>query len=372
MSDLRISIAHVVLTMESGGLESVVYDLCRNTDKKKFRPEIICLQKCDERYHNLLQELEIPVTIIKKKFKFDIGYFFRVSQFLKQRKIQIVHAHSGCFFYAALFFLLARCKRLIYTAHGLPILNRLQDKVEDNIAALLCYRIVAVSAEIESHLKDRLPFAKKKISLILNGIDTDKYKPFKSIEQKADLRRQYHVPEDSFLVGTVGRLAPEKNYPMLLKAFLGFNVLAPEISKHLIFVGDGQERTSLEKMTAQLGLEDMVTFTGNQNHIQNILPMFDVFALSSITEGTSISLLEAQACGISAVATDVGGNSNVIKDKYTGYLCPLNDNIEMAQCFQKIFDEPRSFRGNARVHILEKFSLSKTIDKYEKIYSEVH
>ena len=371
MDDVPQTVVHIVLTMESGGLETVVYDLCNSTDRTHFRPEILCLQRYDVRYLERLAENDIPVTLMKKHFKLDIGYFFRVARFLRQRHTRIVHAHSGCFFYAALFALLARCHRMVYTAHGLPVLNRLQDKIEDNLAGLFCQRVLAVSDEVAACLKKRMPLIAGKIECLTNGIDTYRFRPFNDPEAKVVTRTRFSLPADALLFGSVGRLAPEKNYQLLLRAFAQFQQQLPELKKHLVFIGDGLQRRELEILRGELGLDAQVTFLGNQCQVEHIMPMLDVFVLSSLTEGTSISLLEAQSCGVPAVATDVGGNGNVIITGLTGLLSPSGDVDAMADRFICLATQPwlRDELGKgARQRVVEDFSLQKMVNKYAKVY----
>ena len=373
MADNPIRVMHVVLTMEPGGLESVVLNLCSSMDRERYQPEILCLHRCDRHFAEKLMAQNIPVTVMPKKFKLDVGYFSRVAAFLGSRRIEIVHAHSGCFFYAALFTLFSRCRAMIYTAHGLPVLNRLQDKVEDNFAAFICKRIVPVSDEVAENMKRRMPMAKSKVTCLPNGIDTQKFKPFKNLEKKSQTRKRFNLPECSFLIGTVGRLAPEKNYQMLVQAFAHFHQSVPDKPKHLVFIGDGDQRESLEDLCDQLGLTKQVTFLGKQYQVDQLLPMLDVFALSSLTEGTSISLLEAQSCAIPAVVTHVGGNENVIANTQTGFLCPLNGIEEMAHKFFLLADNIQKAieMGNAgRQRVIEHFSLTNMAREYERMYQD--
>jgi glycosyltransferase involved in cell wall biosynthesis len=373
MSDKPISIAHIVLTMEAGGLESVVNDLCIKTDKAKFQPKVICLLRYDQKYKERLAEKGVSLVLIKKKYKYDFGFFFRVANYLRRNQVKVIHVHSGCFFYGAIFSVLTGFTAMVFTAHGLPILNRVQDKVEDNLASFFCKKIVSVSDEIANVMKTRLPFAKHKVVKLINGVDTERFYPVENNNQKLALKKRFNLPEDKVLIGTVGRLAPEKNYQMLLGAFAICSQKCCETQMHLVFIGDGPLREGLQVLRDKLNLEDHVTFLGEQYAIHSILPMIDIFALSSSTEGTSISLLEAQSCGIPAVVTDVGGNSQVIAHEDTGFLCVLNDELMMADFFLLLASDSQRLNSMgvlARRRVVENFSLTKIVELYTEIYQK--
>jgi glycosyltransferase involved in cell wall biosynthesis len=362
-------VMHVALSLEIGGLETVIKELCQRLDSSRFTSEVLCLQGFDPDNIGELKEKGIPVHLMRKRHKFDLGYFFRVARLIRRQGIDVLHAHSGCFFYAAIFARLAGVKRFIYTAHGLPILNRLQDRVEDHLAGMACSAIVPVSEEIRKVLEGRMPLAKGKMVPILNGIDTDRFRPFAA---EGDCRRmllKYALPEKSFLVGSVGRLDPVKNYPMLLRAFARL----PRGSRepHLVFVGDGPCRRELEKMAEEMGIAARVTFLGRQYRVHEIMPLLDVFVLSSITEGTSVALLEAQACGVPAVVTDVGGNGNIIRHGESGFLCGVNDDSVMAGALERLRGDCGSAQSmglRARARVIDLFGLDAMVRHHERIY----
>jgi len=368
--DNRKKIMHVLLALGAGGLESVVMNLCSKIDSKLFESHVLCLHDCDNKYIDKLLEKNVHVEVIKKKHKFDIFFFVRVAQYIRSCQIDIIHAHSGCFFYAAIFYLFSGAKKLIYTAHGLPILNRFQDVVEDNISYILCNKFIAVSEEISKCFTDRLFGSDKKISLITNGIDTDLFRPF-NIDRNYKKRCELCFGLDEFIVGSVGRLALEKNYPMLLRSFAVFHDKKPSILKRLVFIGDGPERNALEGLSQELGISGMVTFLGNCYDVQKILPIFNVFVLSSITEGTSISLLESQACGIPAVVTNVGGNGFVIRQEENGFLCAPDDVATMAVVLCRLCDEPETAKHMAqaaRRRVLDGLDINSMVEQYQYLY----
>ncbi|MCL2790721.1 MAG: glycosyltransferase [Desulfobulbus sp.] len=368
--DNRKKLMHILLTLGSGGLESVVMNMCSRVDNKLFESYVLCLHDCDKKYIDILLKKNVHIDIIKKKYKFDIFFFIRVVRYIKISQIDVIHAHSGCFFYAAIFYLFSGVKKFICTAHGLPVLNRVQDIVEDNISYILCDKFTVVSEEIFNCFTNRFLCSDNKISLIINGVDACFFKPFNMIENY-EIRCELNFGRGEFIVGSVGRLAVEKNYSMLIRSFSLFHDKNPSIRKHLIFIGDGPERNALEELCQELGITSMVTFLGNRYDVQKILPIFNVFALSSRTEGTSISLLESQSCGIPAVVTNVGGNGFVVRQGENGILCALDDVEAMATALCRLHDEPETAKNMAqaaRRRVLDGLNITSMIEQYQRLY----
>ena len=370
VSTPALKVMHVVQCLDIGGLEKVVIELARRLDRNRFSPEILCLGGCDIDYTDALYQDGIAIHVMKKKHRYDLFYFIRVANFIRRRKICIIHAHSGCFFYAALFALLGRVRTFIFTAHGLPVLNRWQDIIEDNIAGVLCDTVVAVSDEIKAVLSRRMPFAKKKIRVIYNGVDTELFRPFPGKNDARQMAKRYNLPDDVFIIGSVGRLEPVKNYAMFLQAAANLHMNGSQ-AIHVVLVGEGSERAKLEQLAADLGITGNVTFLGKQYAIHEVVPLFKVFVLSSLTEGTSISLLEAQSSGVPAVVTDVGGNSHIIRQGINGFLCAVNDDIAMVKAISRLQESQAlisQMAERSRRGILQKWGFDRMKEHYEAIY----
>ena len=345
-------------------------ELCRRLDRTLFDAEILCLNGYDPQFIQPVAAAKIPVHLIKKRYRFDFSFFFRVARLIKDKQVDVIHAHSGCYFYAALFTLLAGVKTFIYTAHGLPVLVRLQDRVEDNLATLLADTIVPVSEEIKETLLRWMPLSRRKLRLILNGVDTERFRPQPELRHHSEMIAKYGLNPEYFWVGSVGRLEPEKNYPMLLRSIASTNH-RPGRQIKLALVGDGGQMRALQELAVTLGIERQVLFLGKQLYVHEILPLFDVFALSSLTEGTSISLLEAQACGLPAVVTDVGGNGFIVRHGANGFLCPINDAEAMASTLCRLRDEPDTWRAMAtaaRQRVATELNLDSMVGQYQKLY----
>lgn len=366
----KINVIHVTQYLEIGGLETFIVEFCKQIDKEAFNVSVLCTNHYDENYKKCLEQDNIDVNLIKKKYKYDLLFFLKAAAFLKRKKIEIIHSHGGCFLYSAIIGKLAGVKKIIHTLHGMPITTGYKSRIEEYLSCLMADNIVAVSNEIADDIKSRVNIFNSKIEVIINGIDHIKYTPCTDLKTITESKVFFGLPQDKKIIGSVGRLENVKNYPLLLKAFSEL-IHFYNNDFHLVFVGNGREESRLKKIAEELAIDDKVSFLGMQYDLPRIYPLFDVFVLSSITEGTSISLLEAQASGIPAVVTDVGGNSNIIQDGINGYLCKSGDHAEMAAKLDRLLNnnsELSRMKLSAREVVLRKFDMNSVLRKYQRIY----
>lgn len=370
---MKVRLVHITQFLEIGGLESLIVELCRKLCKENYEISVLCLDGYDENYKEALERHSINVTLIKKNNRFDLKFFMKAAEYLKRKETDIVHSHGGCFFYSSIIGRLAGVRGLIHTIHGMPISSGRQENVEEFLSCLMTDRIVAVSDQIAGDIATRRKHFSGKIETIINGIDPDKFSPVADTSEISFLKESHGLPLTKKLIGTVGRLDPVKNYPLLLKAVAELTYTYGN-DVHLVFVGSGSEEPLLTQMTGELGIDDRVSFLGTQYNVHRLYPLFDIFVLSSITEGTSLALLEAQSCGIPAVVTDVGGNSRIIRNGVNGILCPSGDHDIMAANIDLLLSSEAKhgkMGKAARETILENFSIDAMLAEYKRLYGSL-
>jgi len=367
-----MKILQIIQRLDVGGLETLVVDLAIQLNCRGISVEVLCLNNADEKYAALLGQNKIPLHIIPRKNRMNLSFFIKAASLARTRKFTLLHAHSGCHTDAAILGALIGKKPLIYTAHGLPIFTRMIDRIEDSVATCFTDYMIAVSDEIEACLRKWIVCPRARFETIINGIDTKRFKPITDYSLKENLLRKYSLPTNAFLFGSVGRLEKIKNYEMLVRSAKIVFEKIPDRS-YLVLVGDGTQQFNLQQLARQLGIDSRVIFLGMQQSIHEILPLFDCFTLSSLTEGTSISLLESQSCGIPAVVTNVGGNGFVVRHGENGYLCAVNDDEKMANYIISILKSKTNAKmmGNmARKMVDELFSIEIMTNKYIEIYAK--
>jgi sugar transferase (PEP-CTERM/EpsH1 system associated) len=347
-----MNIMHVVLSLEYGGLEKVVIDLASHLNNGKYKVVICCL----DRLGDLAKEAEnrgIKVIFVKRKPGIDILLPFRLSKIFKDEKIDIVHTHNhAAMLYGTLGAKLTGIHKIFNTIHGRE--KKIKNACIWSMIWQMNSRIITISQDAKKELVKNSGINPGKIDVIYNGIDISRFK-------KSDV--------DSNIIGTVSRLSLEKDNFTMLEAF---KIVTSRIDNvKLTIAGDGPLRESLKFKVESLKLEGKVQFMGFRNDIPEILSRFNVFALSSLTEGISISLLEAMASSKPVVATNVGGNPEVVVDGETGILVPPKEPERIAEAIIKILsdrDMAKRMGEAGRKTVEEKFSLERMVKEYQEIY----
>jgi glycosyltransferase involved in cell wall biosynthesis len=228
-------------------------------------------------------------------------------------------------------------------------------------------KVTAVSqAAAEAYFYVRMATADK-LAVLPNGVDADAWRPDAAVRKA--LRNELNL-EDKFLWYTAGRLDAVKDYPTLLWAM----VEVPE-SARLVIAGSGPLEGELLRLSTLLGLERRVRFIGFDPDVLRWMQTADGFVLSSRWEGLPMSLLEAAACALPAVATDVSGTREVIVDRETGWLAPAGDAAGLGKAMTRMMQTPseeRSFMGQrARQNVIDHFNLKAVLDQWEAQYEEL-
>lgn len=361
---------HAVEQMEAAGLEHVVIDLCKKIDKTKYTVCILCTRYCDPDYKKMISDLGIPLYMINKTKKIDLLFYSKAAALLNDLKIDILHIHSAPFDFSicALF---SKVRTTIFTAHGMPIFLDFISNCQNLLGLNYVDRIVTVSDEIRDDFNKRLKIPARKFEIIKNGVDLSIFKPNRNKSKAKALKQVIGIPPEAFVIASVGRLEVVKNYDMLIRAFKKL-LSTTVVPIHLALIGDGNLRKELGDLSQNLDIAEQVSFLGSRDDVAEILDIVDVFVLTSLTEGTSISVLEAQAKGIPTLASNVGGNGQIISHGVNGFLFPVND--EEAFCgymIQLINDKAlhKKVADNSR-QAAHGFDIDQVITRYEKIYSQ--
>lgn len=202
----------------------------------------------------------------------------------------------------------------------------------------------------------------------MNGVDTDRFRPV-TREQKNALRAKSGLTSDDLLLGTVCRFDPIKNLPFMISSM-------PEIVKRvpqakLVLVGEGPIRQNLEEMIQALGMTRYVIIWPRREDIEDVMPQFDVYVCTSLSEGTSMTILEAMACGLPVIASSVGGNASLVGEG--GKLFSSKDltSYVSAGCELLSNRDRRAIMGRlSRERAEQLFPLRRTIEHYEALYAQ--
>jgi sugar transferase (PEP-CTERM/EpsH1 system associated) len=358
-ADRRIRLVHLVITLDVGGLERVLVNHIRHADHARFEISVLCLGGRGR----LAEEIEAEGAAVHALEVHGRGLgrgARRLVLELRRLKPDVLHTHNlAAHLLGAAAARIAGVPVVVHTKHGRYDIRSWRRALGMRAASAMSSMVVPVSEDSAHEALEGV--SARKIRVIHNGVDVAGITPGDRFSR---------APGDR--VVSVGRLAAVKDYPTLLRA--ARRVVDALPSFHLDLVGDGPERTALESLRSELGLDGHVTFLGERHDVRERLQAADVFVLSSTSEGLSLALLEALASGLPIVATRVGGNAQVVTDGETGRLVPPSDPGALAEALIDVLtDRPRqSAMGRAaRRRAEEHFSLTAVMGRYESLYSEL-
>lgn len=364
-------IMHVVLSMHVGGAERLVYDMVKYPAFTGNPPIVCCLDEGGELGEKLLQE-GYKVYSKGRRPGLDLEIITWLRDIIRQENVDVVHAHQySPLFYAVPAGLLAGGKKVVYTEHGrfYPEKTSWKRWLFNPLLAMGVDHLISISEATAQAMATYDNFPLHRIKVIHNGIDCSSMNP--AIDKRAK-RQELRLSETCRIIGTAARLNSIKNIPMMLRSFK--LVLQQVQNTCLVIAGQGEEEEHLKMMAQKLGIANHVKFIGLRFDLPEIYQLFDIFLLTSFSEGISVTLLESMASGIPSVVTDIGGNREVVVNNETGYLVPVDDDQLMAQriCeLQHDGDKASRIGLMARGRVVSDFSIQKMMDAYYRLYNSV-
>ena len=387
MKEKKIKVAHVVLNLDIGGLETMVVDMIRHMDRDRFEVVTICLRNKGV-LGSQIEEMGFKVYCLNGGDRLEWKAFFQLTGILKKEKIDVVHAHNNAaYIYAGVAAMLSGFKKVIYTEHGRIFPDSIRHMMAEKILSWFTVRIVTVSEDMQECLIKYEKINPAKIQVIHNGIDTEKFRKIDDGKWRRERRKTLGIGEKDIVIGNVARLDPVKDHGTLIQAFALFKRKMEdgewkrEKAVKLLIVGDGSELENLKNLCNELSVNFFDTrffdplsilhhpysiiFTGSRTDIMELMNLMDVFVLSSKNEGISLTLLGAMACGLPVVATNVGGNPEIIRHGENGLLCQPEDVSGMADNILEILRRPVANHALSAM-----FTLKSMIKQYELLYEQ--
>lgn len=286
---------------------------------------------------------------------------------LQRSRPTVLHTHSGFWLRGVMAGARAGVARRVHTVHGLYVPEPWTFPLEIGLAGRLSTKTVAVSHEIRQHLLRRGAIPPNRVVTVTNGVDVDEFRP----GERSGVRKKLGIADQAIVVGTVARLNEIKNLSMAIDAVA--TCVRHGIDMHFVVIGDGPDRLRLEARAAGLGIESRFHLTGMSSETSDWYREFDFFVNTSFKEGTSLSLLEAMASGLPCVATDVGGNSDVLEAGMAGELVPSADAESLAARLHSLLREPgrrKALGRTARERAVRCYSLDAMVASYERLYTD--
>jgi glycosyltransferase involved in cell wall biosynthesis len=289
-----------------------------------------------------------------------------IARAIRATAPDVVHLHSGAWYKPARAARLAGVPRVIFTEHGREHDDPRLRQWLDRRAARHTDVVVAVSARLAGYLVNTVGIEAARVTTIHNGVDTALFSPGPAPEA---LRRRLDIPDGAAVIGSVGRLELVKAHERLLDAAAQ---LRHRASRPIVVVicGDGSRRDALFQHARQLGVADLVRLPGWLNDPVQAYRLFDLFVLPSRSEGQSVSLMEAMACGVPAVVTDVGSNAEMLGPEFHAHVVPNDPGAVLPDAIASALATPRSddVRSRIRQRALDLYSLDRMVEQYEALY----
>jgi glycosyltransferase involved in cell wall biosynthesis len=351
-----MKIAHVVDSMEVGGAEMLVMQVCRLQREQGHDTRVYAVAALGPLGEQMQSEGFVVQANVGRHLTDSARNFYQI---FKQLGPGFVHLHNPTpTVYAAASARLAGVPSIVSTRHSLVAPPRaLVAELKYACAARFCDWVAGICDATVSNLKNAHIAPARKIVRIYNGA-----LPIPRVEREA------WPPKNGFTLVYVGRLAPVKNHTLLLDAFRLALASVPEL--RLWMVGDGSERRSLEQRAKELEISAQVIFWGQQMDVAPFFSAADGFIMSSRSEGLPISLLQAFSLGLPAIVTDVGGMAEVVKLAKAGLTVPPSDAAAMAGAIVRLAQSPaqrEEFSGRARDAFHAQFTLQTMVDAYMEL-----
>lgn len=357
-----------------GGPDKTVLLIGELANPEKFNIVLMYMRnKDDENFQvaNWAREKGLTIHEVLERGKFDVDNLRQIHRLIQEYRIDILHArdYKTCFF-GYLLSKINRRMKLIFTAHGWIVdSTKMKFYTWLNLYSLKRYhKIIAVSKATKQIMLDS-GIKGDKIAVLHNAIDVEMWK---RENVTSTVRQELHIPETSKIVGIIGRLRYEKDIPTTLK--VAQKVIQERSDTYFLVVGDGPDRVEAEHQVQQMGLTENILFLGFRKDAMNIYAALDIFASTSLTEGTPNTVLEALAMEVPVVHTAVGGVPELIEDGVDGILCKVGDVHGIAQVILSILnndEKAEHLRQQGRRSVCTKFSLTQRLKTLETLYEEV-
>jgi glycosyltransferase involved in cell wall biosynthesis len=378
-------LALVIGQLQMGGAERQLFELAVRLDRSRWEPVVVCLSEVAEPFAGRLKARGIAVEVLSRSTHYDPGRAFRLWRLLSRQRIDLAHS----FLLAANAYVWAATRPGAAIGAGPPYIasSRLVISPASGWLRLVHQRafraaaaVIANSMRVGDFTRNLYDLPSGRIRVIHNGIDVASFLA-KAGGVRESVRRELGIPREALVVGSLGRLSPQKNLDLFLE--MAGRLVSGEAKGaggvaggglRFVLAGGGPALEDLRTRVARLGLDDRVVFTGPRQDVAQVLSSFDIFVLTSHTEGLPNAVMEAMAAGLPVVATRAGGTEELVEDAVTGHLVELGDGSALSGKVESLLADPeaRLRMGQAGLRRVEReFSIERMVEQTVALYDEV-
>ncbi|MGI6455197.1 MAG: glycosyltransferase [bacterium] len=357
-----------------GGVERFILSLATNLDPERYQPVIIPIAQ-DAELARMARAAGIRIILLPMPSRLALfSTASRLAEIARSEKATLIHTFG---LRSNTLMTIAQPRLRLPWVIRLPNVsstdyhNPLRGKASfwlNNLCIRRADALQVISPQLQT-LVQQWKYPPKQIFLIPNGVDTSFYRPD---PHYPDIRKQYAIPHDALLIGSVGRLDPIKGYDRLLHAFSRLSQQFPHA--WLLLVGDGPQAQHLRQIASELGITPKVVFAGYQSDVRPFLQAMNLFICSSISEGVPNAVMEAMAMERPVISTRVGGVESIISHEQDGILIPSNQIEHLSQIISDLPGHPQKMHSlgtTARRKIEQEFSVTRMAERVQAMYDQL-
>lgn len=365
-------VLHVIDSLDLGGAQTLLLDLCKHADPSRYEVEVACMHGPGV-FALEFEKIGIPVHVLSPA-TWPPNYIPGFLKLLVRRDPDIIHFHLfGSNFVAKPLAALLGKQALVVHDHtnAESRINSPMLLFADALTNRFSSRVIAVSESVRRLLIEREGLADDRVLTLPNGIDTEMFFP-PTAEQKVSARKVFGIPEGHFVVGCVGRLAEVKNPRAFLKVAARFLEHNPRAN--FVIAGTGPLEAELRELVASLGIGDSIHFLGHISDRVNLYRALDALLITSDSEGTPMTLLEAMSCGVPVVSSAVGGIPEVCENNRDALLVPPGDVEGFNNSLKRLHGEwglSGKLAKNARSKVVQQYEIRGLVRRIEMIYDDL-
>ena len=355
-----IKILHMVAIMNLGGQETLIMNVFRELDRKKYQFDFIVQRNDKGFYDDEIKRLGGNIYIIDRLTKNPIKHFYQLFKILKNNKYDVFHRHtnSSIVFLDVLVAKICNISKIVVHSHSTS--SNTSNFIHKLFKPILnVFKIIRVACSSDA---GKFMFGTKKFKIINNGINIEKFSYNERIRNK--IRENLNIDKNEIVIGHVGRFTYEKNQEFIIEIFSDL-IKDTLYNYKLLLIGDGDNIIYIRDKANNCGLDKKVVFLGNKKNVNEYLQAFDLFVFPSLYEGLGISLIEAQTSGIRCIASNHIPKESIITNNI--YVLELNK----LKWTKKIKELSGSKYDRKQFNINEKilnFSIKKTVDDFCLLY----
>ena len=375
-SDQRPLVLHVMYRFDTGGLENGIVNLINHMPSDAYRHAVLALTEVTD-FRQRIERTDVEFISLHKPPGHGIWQYPKLFKLFRQLRPAIVHSRNLAALEVQAPAWAAGVPVRIHGEHGRDMAdldgNSVIYQQMRRIYKPFVHHYSALSRDLGDYLVNKVQVPPEKITQAYNGVDAEHFYP--ASEGPRAIPDCPFDPAQHWLVGTVGRMQTVKDQVMLAHAFVQALVLAPylRLRMRLVMAGDGPLRAQVQAVLGVAGLDSLAWLPGERSDVADIMRGLHVFALPSLGEGISNTILEAMASALPVVATAVGGNADLVMQGQTGYIVPPANPQAMAHALIELALNPeqaRSMGKAGRQRVLANFSMQAMVATYQSVYDQ--